>query len=83
MEQIPYMTILRAKQGNEDALQIIMKKYSGKIESVWTRTQKCKDGRENKQVDTAIQKRIENELMLQIVYGYDINQGKPYRWDKQ
>lgn len=83
MEQIPYMTILRAKQGNEDALQIIMKKYSGIIECVSTRTQKCKDGRKNKQVDTAIQKRIENELMIQIVYGYDINQGKPYRWDKQ
>ena len=56
MEQIPYMTILRAKQGNDDAHQIIMKKYSGIIERVSTRTQKCKDGRENKQVDTAIHK---------------------------
>ncbi len=70
-DRIPYETILNAQNGCPEAMQQILKHYERYISSYSKRTLYNEYGNAQEIVDYELKQRIEEKLMLGIIYKFD------------
>lgn len=70
-ELIPYHTILAAKAGDVEAMDVILKHYAPFLTKHSIRTFYDKFGNSYELVDEDMRQRIETNLIYQIIYNFD------------
>ena len=69
---IPYPVIAAAVGGNPEAVNRVVRHYSGYIAALSTRTSYDLDGFPRPQVDEDLRRRLETKLIISIL-GFDLN----------
>ena len=69
---IPYPVIAAAVGGNPEAVNRVIRHYSGYIAALSTRTSYDLDGFPRPQVDEDLRRRLETKLIISIL-GFDLN----------
>ena len=69
---IPYLVIAAAVGGNPEAVNRVVRHYSGYIAALSTRTSYDLDGFPRPQVDEDLRRRLETKLIISIL-GFDLN----------
>ena len=66
-KRVPYHTILAAKNGDPEAMDAVLRHFDRLINY----HAQCTDGQTHTVVDVEVKERIQERLMLAIVYSYD------------
>lgn len=69
---IPYPVITAAVTGEPDAVNAVIRRYSGYIATLATRTSYDASGRPHIQVDEELRRRLETRLIISIL-DFDLN----------
>lgn len=69
---LPYVVIAAAVRGEPDAVNMVIRHYSGYIAALSTRTSYNAHGCPHSQVDEDLRRRLETKLIISIL-GFDLN----------
>ncbi len=72
IKRIPYTVIAAAKQGDAEAMNAVLKNFETYISHCARRTMRDEYNNRSAYIDSEIVERIEEKLMLGIIYHFDL-----------